>query len=86
MKILPLTILAAWAVLSATCANSAPVAAPDKPAFDHGQFSVIGSRGRATFDGLVRAPAECMPDRAEPVWGATSALLGYTCVRNENGG
>ena len=37
------------------------------------------------LDRIVRNANECAPDRAEPVWGAEAALLGYACTHNENG-
>jgi hypothetical protein len=29
---------------------------------------------------VIHNANDCAPDRAEPVWGAGSALLGYSCV------
>jgi len=29
---------------------------------------------------VIRNANDCPPDRAEPVWGANSALAGYSCV------
>jgi hypothetical protein len=42
--------------------------------------------GPATPGGIVSSPNECLPDKAAPIWGGRSGLLGYTCVRaNANG-
>jgi hypothetical protein len=87
MKSLQRIVIALVAISSATYVHSATeIAGIDKSALDRGRYSIIESRGRATFDGLVRGPNECGPDRAEPVWGAAANLLGYSCTHNENGG
>jgi hypothetical protein len=42
--------------------------------------------GWAAPSGIVSSPNECLPDKAAPVWGGRSGLLGYACVRaNANG-
>jgi hypothetical protein len=87
MKSLQRIFIALVAISSAAFAHGATeIAGIDTSALDRGRYSIIESRGRATFDGLVRRPNECGPDRAEPVWGATENLLGYSCTHSENGG
>jgi hypothetical protein len=41
----------------------------------------VGPNGATSVaEHIVRNANNCAPDRAEPVWGANSALAGYTCV------
>ena len=47
---------------------------------DGGRHPAIASMGPAASWPLARNANDCPPDRAEPVWGANSALLGYACI------
>jgi hypothetical protein len=45
----------------------------------------FGPQSVAPPSRLVRNPNECAADHAEPVWSATSTILGSLCASNENG-
>ena len=53
---------------------------------DRGQKPAAPSSAPPFAAGMVRNANACGADHAEPVWGSTSAPLGYTCSHNENGG
>ena len=82
MKRLPLTLLALLCLSSAAYAQSdARLAAAASS--DNRQYSAIASIEQATSDRNIGNANDCAPDRARPVWGANSALLGYSCYRSE---
>jgi hypothetical protein len=43
-------------------------------------FSAASSTGPEAHALIVHSANDCAPNRAAPVWGANSALLGYSCV------
>ncbi len=65
MKNSCLAIVAFLATSSAACAGQS---------FDASESAANMTRH------IVRNANDCPPDRAEPVWGANSALEGYSCV------
>jgi hypothetical protein len=86
MKILQSTIVAFVGLTYAGFAQAAtgPVASEVFPSM-HDQRPIAKSLDAGTSGRTVRNPNECAPDQAEPVWSATSALLGYACRNNANG-
>ncbi|MGA2492745.1 MAG: hypothetical protein ABSF67_07300 [Roseiarcus sp.] len=87
MKGLQLTMIAFMAIQSTAYAQSWRSAkALYETQSDRDQKSVVESSAPPFVAGMVRNPNACGADHAEPVWGSTLALLGYTCSHNENGG
>jgi hypothetical protein len=53
----------------------------------HSQNNEVSQGGRGTSGSIVINANSCAPDRADPVWGRNSVLLGYSCsVVSANGG
>jgi hypothetical protein len=51
------------------------------------QYPTMAPFTTRSASGLFQSGNECGPDRAAPVWGAQSGLLGYSCVSpSANGG
>jgi hypothetical protein len=50
------------------------------------EASAVPTGAAPAVAGMVRSANACGADHAEPVWGASAAPLGYTCLHNENGG
>jgi hypothetical protein len=44
------------------------------------QNSQSAYTGLQGYDRVIHNANDCAPDRAEPVWGAGSAPIGYACV------
>ena len=87
MKSLNLSLIAFFLVQSTAYAQSGQGASALYITWpDRDQKSAVRSNGPQSVTGLIRNPNACGVDRAEPVWSSTSALLGYTCSHNENGG
>jgi hypothetical protein len=77
------------AAILLTCLSSAADArggypsagAPSAPSPDRRDYTAIApTQETAPSNGITRNANDCPPDHAEAVWGADSALLGYTCV------
>jgi hypothetical protein len=83
MRRLPLTLVVLLVVSSTACAQSGPGPTALSASWSPGQNSAVRSTGSGIFNRIVRNPTECLPDKAEPVWGATALPLGYTCYNND---
>jgi hypothetical protein len=81
MKKLQFAVIMALYLSSQAFAQSAPLHRHHRhaPAPISGQYSAIVPSAPAA-PGIIRNANDCAPDRAEAVWGAGSALLGYSCV------
>ncbi|THD44760.1 MAG: hypothetical protein E7774_09485 [Bradyrhizobium sp.] len=86
MKILHLAMIAALCAPSTAFAAISPdIDAQYSPSLRADPIAERQPVARPQRDRLV-GPNECAADRAEPVWSANnSKLLGYMCVRIENG-
>ena len=84
MKQLHLTIITLLCISSAACAQSGPRVAG--AASSGGQNSAVASTARGTFDRMVHNANDCIPGHADPVWGAGTAPLGYTCSSDSANG
>lgn len=73
MKQLPIAIVALLGLFSAGCDESGPRVALADPSLSGGGQHIFHSAN------------SCAPDSAAPVWGAGSALVGYSCFNNANG-
>lgn len=85
MKKLQLTIVALLAAHSVASAQTlSRYGALDKTS-DYGRF-VARYEAPTVAKGIGGNANECAPGRAEPIWSATSALVGYACSSaNANG-
>ena len=72
MKKIQTIFVALCCLSSAACAQSEPRLVGENPP-GNGRYSAISN-------GIVQNANVCPPDRAEAVWGAGSALLGYRCI------
>jgi hypothetical protein len=73
------------ALLLCVCCTAHAESAPredrdERAARYRAQHSTIDPFATRSAAGLVEGGNECAPDRAVPVWGGGSALLGYRCV------
>jgi len=72
MKQFSIAIVACLGLFSAACDESGPRVALADPSSSGGQH-------------VFHSANACAPDSAAPVWGAGSALVGYSCFNNANG-
>jgi hypothetical protein len=81
MKNLQVAVIMALCLSSHAFAQSAPLHRHHRhaPAPIGEQYSAIMPSAPAA-SGIIHNANDCAPDRAEAVWGAGSALLGYSCV------
>jgi hypothetical protein len=69
-----------FVIVALMCFSSAAIA-QNAPAWPGGaQRSAIAFAGTRASHRVVRDANDCAPDRATAVWGANSALLGYSCA------
>ena len=86
MKTIHTTIVILIAVQSTAYAQNGPQRSDiDKYWSARGQQFTARLVGPTTADGIVDNANKCAPDRAEAVWSATSALVGYSCVSSGSG-
>ena len=81
MKHLPFAILALFYMSASALAQSAPSAGHAVPQW-RAQLNVYDGNRQAA---QVPDANQCAPGYARPVWGANSALLGYSCSNYANG-
>lgn len=83
-----LVLLALLFTVGAACAQGGPSDGNNAPSAN-GRYSAMSrqSLGAApSGERIIRNANDCAPDRATPVWGADSSLVGYSCVpRSANG-
>jgi len=81
MKNFQVAAILALCLSSQAFAQSAPLHRHHRhaPALVGEQYSAIMPSAPAA-PGIIHNANDCAPDRAEAVWGAGSALLGYSCV------
>ena len=78
MKTLQLVAIALLSLSSATWAQSGASRADEAAPASNRYLAAPTPVGAG--DRIVHNANDCPPDRADPVWGANAALLGYTCV------
>jgi hypothetical protein len=81
MKHLQFAILAIFCLSASALAQSASSTANATPQW-RAQLNVFDGNRRGA---PVPDANQCAPGYAQPVWGANSALLGYTCSNYANG-
>jgi hypothetical protein len=84
MKRASTAALALFAVISAASADSAHRAAGPKEFRSATALESSDASTSLKTSNIVRSPSLCLPDVAEPVWGAGNALLGFSCSSNNN--
>jgi hypothetical protein len=81
MKHLQFAILAIFCLSASAFAQSAPSTANATSQW-RAQLNVFDRSGRGA---PVADANQCAPGYAQPVWGANSTLLGYSCSNYANG-
>jgi hypothetical protein len=87
MKTIHTTVVILIVVQSTAYAQNGPQRSDiDKYWSERGQHFTARLVGATTANGIVDDANKCAPDRAEAVWSATSALIGYSCAPSGSGG
>jgi hypothetical protein len=74
------TVLAALLCLSSAAFAQGRPHLPNTQSQSADPYIALAPQGFQSSERITHIANDCPPDRAEAVWGAGSALLGYRCV------